>query len=100
MLGHEYISDDDEEIALSDAFEGGFEEMACVCLTEVRLAAGTTEGDEVEVSGVVETDETLGHWFEDYGLEKAESVVELTSLPGLKSETWGTQCCGGPGGDW
>ena len=61
MLGHDDVSDDDEFVALPDAFESRFEEVACLCGTEIRLAAETTESDEVEVSGVMETVEALGH---------------------------------------
>jgi hypothetical protein len=73
---------------LANAFESGFEEVSCGCGLEIWQAVIAAEGEEVEISGVVETTETLGHRCGGYRSESTGSVVRVTSLPGLKSETW------------
>jgi hypothetical protein len=89
VLGHDDVSDDNELVTLAHTFECGFEQVSCGCGSEIWQAVVAAEGEEVEISGLVETTETLGHRGAGYGIESTGSVVGVTSLPGLKSETWG-----------
>jgi hypothetical protein len=55
VLGHNDVSDYDEVVALASTLEGRFEEFFADNGTEMGLAVVAAEGDEVEVSGLVET---------------------------------------------
>jgi len=55
VLGHEDVGGDTEALLSSDLFEDGAESVFRVFRGEEGLTAVTTEGDEVEVFGLLET---------------------------------------------
>ena len=55
MLGQEDVGCDAEALLPSDLFEDGLESVFRVFRGEEGLTAVTTEGDEVEVFGLLET---------------------------------------------
>ncbi len=55
MLGHEDVGGDAKALLPSDLFEDGVESVFRVFRREEGLTAVTTEGDEVEVFGLLET---------------------------------------------
>jgi len=56
MFGHDDISSDDEAVAMPHLFQFLLEYAVAGSRFEQRLSAITTEGDEVEVAGVVIAD--------------------------------------------
>ena len=61
VLRQDDASDDNEVVSLTDALQGRFEEAQGDCTAEMALAVIATEGDEVEVPGLLETAEPLRH---------------------------------------
>ena len=61
MLGHHNVADDIESVAaagfLQRMLEGGFRFFRL----KIRLTTITTEGDKVQVVGLLKSDESLGH---------------------------------------
>jgi hypothetical protein len=62
MIWHDDVAEDIEVIPAAHSFEGVFEEASRCWRTEMWLFSVTTEGDEMEVSGVLVADEALGHF--------------------------------------
>jgi hypothetical protein len=81
VFGHDYVSEDKEIVSDPYPFQGLLEEISRGCRSQVWLSAVTTERDEVEVSGLLITDEGFRH---------GEMLVEIRRNPHLKSEMWGT----------
>jgi hypothetical protein len=54
VLGHEDVGGDAKALLPSDLFEDGVKSVFCAFGVEEGLAAVTTEGDEVEVFGLLE----------------------------------------------
>jgi hypothetical protein len=65
MLGHDHIAGDDEVIALANPLQRGFEKLARMCGAEIGQPVITTESQEMEVTGLLVSDESPGHWGKD-----------------------------------
>jgi len=61
VLWHHDITRNEKLKTLACAFKGGFEESACFTGIQIRETVITTEGEKVEVSGLLITDESAGH---------------------------------------
>lgn len=69
VLGHDDVGGYDEVVAETHGFEGLFEEIAGLRGREVGEPVIATEGDEVEVSCGLVSDEVVGHgWMVEEGL--------------------------------
>jgi hypothetical protein len=55
MLGHQYVSGDHELILLPDSFQFVLEDGVCVGSRQERKSVITTEGDEVETAGFLDS---------------------------------------------
>jgi hypothetical protein len=61
VFGHDHVGGDDEVVAEADLFEGVLEEIAGRWGAEIREPVITAEGDEVEVTSVLNPDEVGRH---------------------------------------
>jgi hypothetical protein len=61
VLGHDDVAEDVELIFLAGGFESVFKDAGRTWGGEVRIAAVTTEGDEVEVVGLLAAFQARGH---------------------------------------
>src|SRR5690242_6197138 len=66
VLGHHDVACDHEPTPRACTFERILKEVACFRGGQIRSAVETTEGDEMEVSGVVVSDESSWHRREGY----------------------------------
>jgi len=60
MLRHDHVAGDEETVALAGLFQGAFKDLARLGVDQARLSAVTTEGDEVEVAGLVKALQSPG----------------------------------------
>ena len=65
MLGHHHVAQHGKTVLAAHAFERCFEEFLRNTRSEIGLAVVATECDEVELSGLQITNESLRHWVED-----------------------------------
>ncbi len=81
VLGHEDVGGDAEALLLASLFEDLLEGVFCGGSLEEGLSVVTTEGDEVELVGLLEAFEARWH----------EWCEQFTSHPSQKREGWGTR---------
>ena len=70
MLGHHHISCDHEIVAATYPREGRLEQFARRCGAQIGLAAITTEGDEMQIAGLLIADESPGHCTKEYTAQR------------------------------
>ena len=61
VLRHDDVAEEFETVFLTDGFEGMLEDSCGPRRIEIRLAAVTAEGDEVEVAGLLSTFKAWWH---------------------------------------
>ena len=61
MLGHDDVAEKVDLVLLPCGFQEVFEDTGGAWGGEVRVAVVTTEGDEVEIPGLLASFETWGH---------------------------------------
>jgi hypothetical protein len=61
VLGHDDIAANEEPILLANALERLLEDATARRVAELRPPAITTEGDEVQIAGLLEAFESPGH---------------------------------------
>jgi hypothetical protein len=72
VLGHHYITDNAKSVAASGSLQRIFEDALGFVKLKIRAAAITTKRYEVQMTGVLETDEPQGH-----GVRLCSSVVRV-----------------------
>jgi hypothetical protein len=94
MLRHENVSEHHKPITAPYQFKFVLEYRVPVIAGQERFSSITTERDEVELSGVLDSDKALGH-----GGDSLIQLCELLWPPTLDTmrlcQGWGTQFCGG-----
>ena len=61
VLGHDHIAANEQLVLLADALERLLEDATASRIAELRLPAITTEGDEVQIAGLLESFESPRH---------------------------------------
>lgn len=61
MVRHYDVTIDVEQILLAGLFQDFYESATCFCCSEDVSLTGATEGDEVEISGLVVSLQAQGH---------------------------------------
>jgi hypothetical protein len=88
MLGHDHIARNDEAVLPPHSLQSRFKEVPRIFVAKIGKPVITTESDEVELPGLLVTNQSTRH------PEKNKpwiANVEVRAIPGLRSETWGTQ---------
>jgi hypothetical protein len=95
MFRHHDIAENTKVIPDTNRFQGTFKEVTSLLRIKMRLPSIATEGDKVEVSGVLIADQFLSHAILLHILSErlrrfGIGICDVRGNPGLKRETWGT----------